>query len=271
MLRNLKDLENYAIRATDGDIGHVKDFYFDDEAWAVRYLIVETGGWLSSRKVLISPIALGTPDWANQVLPVAITKEQVSNSPDIDTDRSVSRQHEMRNLAYYGYPSYWGGAGLWGSGAYPGMMVLSGDGGVPAGPYIVDPKVQENLARADEARHRNDDHHLHSCNAVIGYHIHASDGDIGHVQGLLVDEQTWAVRYMIVSTNNWWIGHEVLIAPQWIGNVSWDEGAVTVGVNRQSVQNAPPYDSSIQLNRTQEIGIQEHYARPGYWASAVPP
>ena len=91
MLRSMKDLENYAIRATDGNIGHVKDFYFDDEAWVVRYLVVETGTWLSSRKVLISPIAIGQLNWADKIPPVSITREQVKNSPDIDTDKSVSR------------------------------------------------------------------------------------------------------------------------------------------------------------------------------------
>ena len=122
MLRSMKNLEDYAIRATDGIIGHVKDFYFDDEAWVIRYLVVDTGTWLSSRKVLISPIAIGRPDWTVRVLPVSITKEQVKNSPDIDTQRPVSRQHEIGHLGYYGHPYYWGGAGLWGDGAYPGMM-----------------------------------------------------------------------------------------------------------------------------------------------------
>jgi hypothetical protein len=123
MLRSMKDLENYAIRATDGIIGHVKDFYFDDGTWVVRYLVVETGSWLSSRKVLISPMAIGHPEWTGRVLPVSITKEQVKNSPDIDTDRPVSRQHERQYLEYYGYPFYWGGAGLWGAGVYPGRHV----------------------------------------------------------------------------------------------------------------------------------------------------
>jgi hypothetical protein len=106
MLRSVKDMQDYAIRATDGTIGHVKDLYFDDEAWVVRYLIVDTGGWLSNRKVLISPFAIGHPDWAQKILPVSITKEQVKNSPHIDTERPVSRQHEMEYLGYYGYPNY---------------------------------------------------------------------------------------------------------------------------------------------------------------------
>lgn len=267
MLRSMKDLVDYAIRATDGTVGHVKDFYFDDQAWVIRYLVVDTGSWLSSRKVLISPIAIGHPDWAKKVLPVSITKEQVKNSPDIDTDKPVSRQHEMRYLGYYGYPYYWSGVGLWGGGAEPGMM--TGFGGLPTAPYAADPKAQEAYARADEARHRDDDLHLRSCQAVMDYHIEASDGDIGHVEGLLVDEQTWAIRYMIVNTSNWWLGNQVLIAPQWIRNVSWPEATVAVDLTRQAVKDAPPYDSTAQLDRKHEMDIHKHYGRPGYWAAEV--
>jgi hypothetical protein len=110
MLRNTNDLEGYVIGATDGPIGHVKDLYFDDRAWVVRYLVVDTGPWLSSRKVLISPIAIGRPNWAERLLLVSITKEQVKNSPDIDTKKPISRQHEVQYSGYYGYPYYWGGA-----------------------------------------------------------------------------------------------------------------------------------------------------------------
>jgi len=266
MLRSMNDLENYAICATDGTIGHVKDFYFDDTAWVIRYLVVDTGTWLSSREVLISPIAIGKPNWADKVLPVSITKEQVKNSPDIDTDKPVSRQHEMRHLGYYGYPYYWGGAGLWGEGLYPGMM-LPGYGGFASTPYPANPQAQEAYARAEAARHEDDDPHLRSCKAVMDYHIEASDGGIGHVQGLLVDEETWAIRYLIVNTSNWWLGHQVLIAPQWIKNISWTEATVSVDLTRQAVKDAPPYDATAQLNRTQEMGIHEHYGRPGYWAA----
>jgi hypothetical protein len=267
MLRSMKDLEDYAIRASDGIIGHVKDFYFDDEAWVIRYLVVETGGWLASRKVLISPIGLAPANWTEKVLPVSITKEQVKNSPDIDTDKPVSRQHEMRYLGYYGYPYYWDGGGLWGGGAYPGMMLTPGYGGFPAAPYT--PRPEEADARVGEARHQDDDLHLRSCKAVMDYHIEATDGDIGHVQSLLVDDQTWAIHYMVVDTSNWWLGHQVLIAPQWIQDVSWPESTVTISLTRQAVKHAPPYDAAAQLDRKQETEIYEHYHRLGYWADEV--
>ena len=265
MLRSMKDLEDYAIRATDGIIGHVKDFYFDDKAWVIRYLIVDTGTWLLSRKVLISPIAIGHPNWTEKVLPVSITKEQVKNSPDIDTEKPVSRQHEIPYLGYYGYPYYWGGAGLWGEGAYPSMM-MPGYAGFVSTPHAEQSEAEKAYAQAEAARHQDDDPHLRSCKGVMGYHIQATDGDIGHVQGLLVDEETWAIRYMIVNTSNWWLGHQVLIAPQWIQDVSWPDATVSVNLTRQAVKAAPPYDSAARLNREQEMGIHEHYGRPGYWA-----
>ena len=265
MLRSMNDLEDYAIRATDGDIGHVKDFYFDDEAWVIRYLVVDTGSWLSSRRVLIAPIAIGEPNWSERLLPVSVTKEQVRNSPDIDTDKPISRQHEVRYLGYYGYPYYWGGTGLLGGGAYPTMM-MPGYGGLVSTPHSPQSEAEKSFEREEAARHENDDPHLRSCKAVMGYHVQATDGDIGHIQGLLVDEQTWAIRYVIVNTSNWWMGHQVLIAPQWIENVSWPDATVSVNVTRQAVKDSPPYDSAAKLDRNREVGLYKHYGRPGYWA-----
>lgn len=268
MLRSTKDLEDYAIRATDGTIGHVKDFYFDDEMWVIRYLVVDTGTWLASRKVLISPIAIGQPDWTEKVLPVTITKEQVKSSPDIDTDKPVSRQHEIQYFGHYGYPFYWGGSGLWGAGIYPNMMML-GYAGLIATPPDAQPEAEQNIAQAEAEQHQDDDPHLRSCEAIVNYHIMATDGDIGHVQGMLVDEETWAIRYLIVDTSNWWLGHQVLIAPQWIQGVSWHDTTVSVNLTRQAVKDAPPYDSATQMDRDQEMGIFKHYGRPGYWTEDV--
>jgi sporulation protein YlmC with PRC-barrel domain len=232
MLRNVKDLRGYAIRATDGVIGKVDDLYFDDEDWAIRYLVVDTGGWLAGRKVLISPLAIGQPDWLERVLPVSLTRAKVEHAPDIDTTKPVSRQHETTYFGYYGYPLYW-------------------LGGVGPGPT---PTEQAP-----------DDCHLRSCHTVTGYHVHAKDGDIGHVADLLVDDQTWAIRYLIIDTSNWWIGHKVLVGPQWIDNVSFPDAKVSVDLTRVAVKTAPPYDAAVQLDRQREQAIFEHYGRAGYW------
>jgi sporulation protein YlmC with PRC-barrel domain len=263
MLRNLKELHDYAIGATDGVIGHVKDLYFDDQSWVGRYLVVETGGWLSGKKVLVSPMAINDPNWEKRLLPVSITKDQVKNSPDFDSEKPVTRQHEMDYSGYYGYPYYWGGMGYWGADMYPNMM-WSGAGG-----FGTEREVSEdaqNVRALTEARDEdNADPHLRSCEALTGYHIHASDGDIGHVSGMLIDDETWAVRYLIVNTSNWWLGHQLLVAPKWIERVNWADRTVWVKLTRQAVENAPAYDSATKLARGDEDRLYEHYGRSGYW------
>lgn len=264
MLLSMKDLEDCTIRATDGPIGNVRDLYFDDEAWAIRYLVVDAGAWLSSRQVLISPIAIGRPDWTEMVLPVSITKEPVKNSPDIDADKAVSRRHEIRYHGYYGCPHYWGDSGLWGGGVYPDK-VTTGYAGFVSIPHAKSAGTDVAYTRDEAARHQDDDPHLRSCKSVMRYNLRATNDDIGHVQELLVDEETWAIRYLIVNTSSWWLGHQVLIAPQWIKDVIWSDATVSVNLTRQIVKDAPPYDSGSQLDRKQETAIYKHYGRPGYW------
>lgn len=255
MLRNTRDLQGYAIQATDGDIGEVDDFYFDDDDWTVRYLIVDTGGWLNGRRVLISPLAIGHPDWLGQRLPVSLTKAQVEESPDIDTRKPVSRQQEAEYFGYYEYPYYWEGAGLWGMGGYPGSLTT-------------ETRFEETMrARGTGAVPRVDDCHLRSCRSVVGHRVHAIDGDLGQVEDFLVDEHTWAIRYLVVNTGSWWSGHQVLIAPTWITDVSWAEARVSVDMTRQALKDAPPYDSVAQLERQQEQSIYEHHGRPDYWST----
>jgi hypothetical protein len=260
MLRSTKEMEHYSIGATDGVIGTVRDFYFDDQAWVIRYLVVGTDSWLANRKVLISPFAIGQPRWSDKIFPVSLTQAQVRNSPDIDTDKPVSRQHEMGYLGYYGYPNYWGGGGLWGASFYPdllqaGLVNQSKEAfSTPAGG-----------SRSVSSRDGHDNPHLRSANDVSRYYVHARDGDIGHVETFLVEERSWAIRYIVVNTSNWWLGHKVLIAPEWIDDVYWAESKLVVDLTRQAVKDSPVYDSKIPLDRVLETGIYDHYGRDGYW------
>jgi hypothetical protein len=247
MLRRMKDMEGYSISALDGVIGEVKDYYFDDVGWVIRYLVVETGDWLASRRVLISPAAINGPNWSEKSIPAAITLEQVKNSPPIDTDKPVSRQHEVRYLEHYNLPPYWSGSGLWGAGTFPNAVVSR-------------PSAWSN------EQHPMQDAHLRSGNTVLRYHIQAVDGDIGHVQAILIDERTWAIRYLIVNTSNWWLGHEVLIAPQWIEEINWATSKIVLPFKRESIRDAPPYDPHAQLDRSQEARTYAHHKREGYWS-----
>lgn len=261
MLRRMRDMEGYSISATDGVIGEVKDYYFDDESWVIRYLVVQTGAWLSKRKVLISPMAINQADWSEKSIPAAITQEQVRNSPDIDTDKPVSRQHEDQYLQYYRYPNYWGGIGVWGAGTYPNAMQPARSSGWPAERYR-DVQSKRNLVQT--GRQTSDDPHLRSGNAVLKYHVHATDGDIGRVHGILIDEKSWSIHFLIVNTNQWWLGHEVIIAPEWIENVSWADSKVFVSLTREAIQSSPPYDPSVQLDREHTARVHAHYGRNPY-------
>ena len=258
MLHSVKSLEGYSIGATDGVIGKVTDFYFDDESWVVRYLVVEPDPAVGPKKVLISPISIGRTNWSEKILPASITRAQVRGSPDIDTDKPVSRQHEMGYLGYYGYPNYWGGGGLWGGALYPDML-QAGYAAAAAG------------GDAGNKTGKKTDPHLRSGNTVMRYYVHATDGDIGHVQGLLLDDETWAIRYVIVNTSNWWLGHLVLISPAWVTDVYWAESILDVGLTRQSVKDAPPYDPSKLPDRAAEESLHGHHGRDGYWTREAKP
>jgi hypothetical protein len=214
--------------------------------------------------VLISPIALLHPTWEDQTLPVAITQAQVKNSPSIDTDQPVSRQNEQQVLGYYGYPGYWGGAGLWGEGLYPEALAPA-----YAGPRLDRAeRDRQQLAwfQAERALHRHDDPHLRSGNVVAGYGLHANDGNIGHVEDFLVDDETWAIRYLVVNTGHWWSGHQVLVAPAWITGVHWSDKSVSVDLTRESIKQSPLYDPSAEMTREWESRLYLHHGRRSYWA-----
>ncbi len=252
MIHPADDLKRFTIGATDGDIGAVKDIYFDDERWVIRYLVVDTGEWLPGRKVLISPFAVRATEWARARVDVNLTRQQVKSSPDIDTDKPVSRQHEADYFAYYGYPYYWAGPGLWGATGYPTIpppitAELSGAGA-------------QAEAIAAKAR-ASEDSHLRSTREVAGYDIEALDGTVGHIEDFLFDEDSWQIRYIVVDTRNWWPGKHVLMAPQWIETISWADHCARVHVTRAAVKESPPYDPKVPLPGDYEAGLHRHYGR----------
>lgn len=255
MLRSLKDIEGYILRARDGDIGKVTDFFLDDERWTVRYLVADTGGLLlGGRRVLISPISFREADWETQRFHVTLTKEQVESSPSIDTDQPVSRQRERELSRHYGYPLYWGTPGLWGMGAYP--VALAGQGW--------------NQAPAEPSEEPDQDVHLRSAKEVRGYHIQGSDDSIGHVDDYILDDETWAIRYLVIDTKNWWFGKKVLVAPEWAHRISWQDRKVHVDLSRRAIEQSPEWDPSAGVNREYEARLYDYYGRPAYWVGAPP-
>jgi hypothetical protein len=254
MLRSLKDIERYTVSATDGDVGSVVDFLLDDEHWAVRYLVAETGGFFDERRVLVSPIFLRQTDWSTQRLHVALTREKIKACPGIDTDKPVSRQYERDYYGYYGYPFYWGYPGLWGLGAYPGSLV--------AGAWDEAPSDRSSGAG---------DAHLRSAHEVRGYHVEGNDEAIGHIKDFIVDDATWQVRYLVVDTSNWWFGKNVLVAPHWASHVSWEQQKVHFDMSRQAIKSSPEWNAETPINREYEAHLYDYYGRPVYWGGDGPP
>ena len=249
-MKSASRMQALTLHATDGEIGRVEEFYFDDETWTIRYLIVNTSGWLSRNLVLISPVFLGRTDWETKQLHVALTRKQIENSPAIDTHRPVSRQHEADYMNSFGAAYYWGGSYMWGVGAYPADLAGVA---VPVGSstFVAEPGSADS--------------HLRSTAAVTGYGIQATDGAIGHVKDFIVDEDTWGIRYLEVDTRNWLPGKLVLIAPEWAEEISWSDATVSVGLPREAIKNAPEYLESIPIGRGYESQLHEYYGRLPYW------
>lgn len=220
MLKNTKELYGTKLAASDGEIGHVKDFYFDDLIWVIRYLVVDTGSWLTGRLILLSPHALGRLDEYEKTLHVKLHKKQIENSPSIELHKPVSRQYEVDYYKYYGWPAYWNGGAMWGLGGYPVVMPPSKD------------EIEARLQT-----HQRDDKHLRSTQAVTGYTIHATDGEIGVVRGFKVDGKSWAIRHLEVETGHWYSGKEILISTTQVERISYEESRVFVRLTRESIQN----------------------------------
>ena len=249
-LRRTKDLDGYTIGAIDTDIGSVCDFYFDDRQWTIRYIVVSTGIIFSGRKVLISPLALLHPAWSPLHLYVNLTREQVQNSPSIDLHRPVSRQHEAEHHRHFGWPYYWEGTGVWGS--WPTPQALRDA-----------PKMGSKTA----TKERSPDPHLRSTHEVSGYHMKARDGEIGHLEDFLFDDETWEIRYLVVDTKNWWPGKKVLLRPQWIKSVHWAKREIHARVTRQTIQSSPEWNPDSPVSREYELRLHQHYGYTPYWTT----
>jgi len=249
MLRSLNEIRGYRIRATDQDLGKVHDFYFDDRGWFVRYLVVDTGRWLPGRKVLLSPESLGRPEWRDRVLKVSLSKKQVESAPSIAEDQPVSRQYEERLQSHYGWMPWWP--------TTPGLMA-------PAPREIVE--QQRTTAVAEEEQRGDPD--LRSAREVEGYRIRAKDGEIGHVEDFVLDDEGWALRYLVIDTRNFLPGKKVLVSPQWVvAKIRWADRQVAVDLSRDQVRGGPEFRPEEPINREYEVRLYDWYGRPKYWES----
>jgi hypothetical protein len=236
MLRTVKAMKGFSIGAKDGDIGETVDFVFDDKAWTIRYVVVDTGKWLSGRRVLISPIVVGPADWENKRIPVLLNQEQVKNSPDISLNEELSQQDEIKYYDHFGWPYYWMGDDIWGPASVPTELALEG------------------IERQKVLTESINQSHLRSAQEVIDYSIKSTDGDIGRVSDFIADDTQWTIRYIVVDTRTWWPGKKVLVAPQWIAHVDWRNSNVYLNLSQNQIKTGPEFHpSDFKHNYDQEL------------------
>jgi sporulation protein YlmC with PRC-barrel domain len=249
MLHVISALKGFAIEATDGRIGTVVDFLFDDGSWKIRWLVVDCGSWLEGRKVLIHPSAISYAGFKYERFEVTLTKAQVDGSPALLEHQPVSQQMQSRLYDYYGWDPDW-------SGSYFGGM----SGGVEAPPYLGSQMRAE--PRTAGATPQGGDPHLRSVVEVIGYYIQATDGEIGHVENLMLDNEDWSLQYLIVNTSNWWFGKSVLIALHAVILIDWFSRKVQLDVPREKVKLSPPWDPLVALDESSRTDLHAHYGWP---------
>jgi len=231
MLWEASVVGGYRLAGLDGEIGSVRDFYFDDRSWVIRYLIADTGNWLTGIHISIARASLIEINGGERHISVDMTREQIERSPVLSSQAPVSEQLEAVSFGIYGSPEM--------------------------GP--------DKPVRGPAVRGMRRDPHLRSTHHVRGYHVQAVDGDIGVVSDFIIDDATWAIRYLVIDTQNWLEGRHVLISPQWIERVSWIKSSVLVSLSRAAIEQSPEDPGGSLRTREYETRLHEHYDRRGYW------
>jgi sporulation protein YlmC with PRC-barrel domain len=247
MIRSIKELRHYDIAARDGSLGDVHDVFFDDHSWKVRYLVIDTGNWLPGRRVMVSPETVAGIEAGDGKVDLTLTKDEIKDSPGIEADAPVSRQNEIALANHFRWPRYWE--------EYP-----SGVGVVPMIPHLPYQPVGNAPTSQEEAIPRGDPN-LRSAAEISGYHVAAKDGEIGHIDDLLIDDTDWTLRFLVADTRNWLPGKKVLVAPAWTRGIDWSEEKLLVDAERETIKAAPEYEPGMAIDPALERRIFQHYGR----------
>lgn len=246
MLRSVKELMSYAIRTYDGQLGYVYDFYFDDETWRVRYVVMDTGAWLPGRRVLLPTSVVDEPERGAKTLSAALSKAQIKTSPEAETDKPVSKQKEGKGPAHAGLTPYW--------------AILVAD------PMIGAAAVTAEAGNGSEGDEEGDPH-LRSLGECLGYQIEARDGLIGQVHDVIAEIGAWPIRYLVVSLEDRPLGKKVLVPTDSADGVNWGDRKVTIDLTVEKIKNGPEFDASDPVNRELEVHVYDYYGRAKYWQS----
>jgi sporulation protein YlmC with PRC-barrel domain len=256
MFRSLRDLFSYDIQATDGKIGKVRDLYFDEEEWETRYLVIDTGSWILGKEVLVIPDALGQPNWAKESLPVELTRKQVKESPDVSTVLPISRKHQIALHTYYNWRPYWA----------PVTPLSTSTMTTTATITQNEKRLQDEKKKAIERLFQHDSA-LRSAKEVIGYTTNGEDGELGQIDDIILDIETWKLVYFVLDTSSWLAkGKKTLIAISWINRISYHDQEVQLDLSQNIIEDSPPFDPNTPINRSFEEVLYDYHGRPYVWA-----
>lgn len=241
MLRSIKDITTYSIRAKDGEIGNAKDVLFDDRRWVLRYLVVDTGNWLTGKKVLVSPLNLLKPDVGEspRLFPLALTKEQIKKSPLLNEDAPISRQFEAEYANYYNHDFYW----------------------FSPETYAAKDRASDPITHSENLKDIRESH-LRSTDELMGYHIEAEDGEFGHVEDFIIQDETWTVKYLVIDSRNWLPGKKFLVDINWIHDFQWGNKSATVRLTQEQIEQSPEYHPGEPINVDYLNRLYDYYGKP---------
>lgn len=201
---SLKQLLGYKISAIDGEIGKVKEFYFDETSWTVRYIIVETGSLFFGRKVMISTQAIIDAQWETEHFLTNMTIQQIENSPKVDDGKQLTRGQEILLNQHYNWKSYWDAS-----------IQKIADG---SNSYLV---------------HAND---------LTGYQLIASDGQVGNIKDLIVAKASWKINSIVIDAFKTSPAKEILLSPKWIKEINADRSAAVSDHTTAEIKSNPAYN-----------------------------
>ncbi len=251
MLISTTRIENSKVHAQDGTIGKVETFLFDQEQWVLRYIVAKHGFLFLGGRKLLSPVSVtGTIGESDGAIRVGLTREQVKNAPPADLARPISRRKEEQFHRYYQIPVYWGGAGLWGTAMTP----------LEAGTVSYEPAPTDEPEAAD-----TDEYHLRSTEEIEGYRVEAKEERIGTVSGCLIEDTTWAVRYLSVKMEEGQGDGRLFISPHWVDEISWIERKLRLDMPASRLREMPTVGVRGTLEREDEEKLHEFFGQPRYW------
>lgn len=271
MLHKAHTLIGTKIHATDGEMGHIEDFYFDDAKWMVRYMIVRTGSWFSGKRVMLAPSTIRDVIWEKHSIFVNLSQEQITKSPDLNMEMPVTREQEIELVQQLNYPDFWSGTpgpiddaiSTMGFAATGVAVMGTGPAGSPPevpdeiasdiystdisnssmlGPdssNTAEGEVEASVTRAAQAGAMGVQ--LHEVKRLTGFHVVGNDEPVGKVSDFMIDDESWQIPSLLVDTTAWWPGGEVLVATDLITGITPSHSQVHINATRDQVKGSPEY------------------------------